>query len=713
MHRILSILLIALSFGCVSKIQADSFPQPVKAKIVAEDASVQPGQPFWVAVTLDIDEGWHAYWKNPGMNGFPPSIEWTLPEGYSAEEPSWPLPERLEQHEGVSYGYHDRLTLLTEITPSAAAAESEVELRADVNWLVCSDSACLPGGETLSLTLPMKNSPPEKNQSALSLFKTARAKSPTKRESLAVKSDGEALHLDLSHRGHITHAYFYPEEAGVIDDSSYVSVTPKSGRYFVTLQAEDQDLAMLTGVLVLHDGDTVIDAVHVDHPVQKVSDDIAMADIPLINSMSEPHAFQGGLLGAIALAFLGGMILNLMPCVLPVISLKIFSFVKMAGEDRWKIATHGLMFTLGVLVSFWALAGVLIALRAYGEVVGWGFQLQDPLFVALLAALIYIFGLSLFGMFEVGTMFSAWAGQKQSDASKSAGGGTAAFFSGVLATAVATPCTGPFLGPAVGFALTLSAPYALMIFTSLALGMAFPYLIISAFPPLIKFLPKPGNWMVVFKEVLGFFMVATALWLVTIFAYQTSVEALSGLMGGLFILTFACWIWGKWATPLVKRPIRLGATVFTVLIGLYGFYFIIQAPSLSPPQTELVAMAEGGVSGDHIHKWTPFSPNRLKELQEEEKPVFIDFTAKWCLICQANHLVLETDSVSQKMADLGVVKMLADWTKNDPAITKALSEYGRSGVPLYLLYHPNGEVEVLPQTLTPDIVLGYLEHIKS
>jgi len=688
---------------------AFEFPDPVKVEVAAEETGVEAGRPFWVAVRLDIDEGWHAYWKNPGMTGFPPSIEWTLPDGFAVGDSIWPTPQRLEKHEGVSYGYHDVLVLLTEIIPPSDLSADQIEIQADLKWLVCSDSTCLPGFKTVDLSLPVQS--PEINSGSAPLFANARKRAPKDHRVLARKT-GSAVHFDLVHDGRVTHAYFYPEESGVIDDETPLKLVSEDDAHQISIELEQSDIDALKGILVLHDGDDVVKAIDVNHPLHKDSELIAMTGSPPVKMTDRDNfAFQGGVVWAVALAFLGGMILNLMPCVLPVISLKIFSFVKMSGENRMMIVKHGLMFTLGVLVSFWALAGVLIALRAYGEVVGWGFQLQEPLFVAILAVIIYVFGLSLFGVFEFGTMFSAWAGQKQSDASKEAGGALAAFLSGVLATAVATPCTGPFLGPALGFALTLPPISSLAIFTSLALGMSSPYLLISAFPSMVRFLPKPGNWMITFKEVLGFCMVGTALWLFWVFGSQKDLDILFKFLSGIFLLTLACWIWGRWGTPLVKRPARLAATAATLAIACLGLYRIVDSARAEPPQSELIAMADIEPSEHNVRQWIPFSSERLTRLREQGKPVLVDFTAKWCLICQSNHLVLDSQAVSDRLADLGVVKMLADWTRNDPEITQVLREYGRSGVPLYLLFGPDGEAEVLPQTLTPGDVLEYLNHI--
>lgn len=407
------------------------------------------------------------------------------------------------------------------------------------------------------------------------------------------------------------------------------------------------------------------------------------------------------------LAFLGGAILNLMPCVLPVISVKVLQLVKMAGSSRRAIAQHGLVFTLGVLVSFWLLAGVLLGLQAYGRAVGWGFQLQEPLFVGILAAVLFVFSLNLFGVFEFGLLVSSWAGQRESRSARRKGGLSAAFFSGVLATAVATPCTGPFLGTAVGLAVTVPTWAALAIFTAIGLGMSFPYLLLTTFPRLVHFLPRPGAWMVRFKEFMGFLMLGTVLWLVWVFGVQTSTLGVMALLTGFFILTLACWIYGGWGTVVHSMRVRVVSILGAALLVLLGGYFVVGAADQMLPAG--VIAEEQGEDG-----WMPFSKESLESIRAEGKPVFIDFTAKWCLICQANHYVLEIAKVREKFKEHGVVRLMADWTRADPAITEELRKHGRNGVPLYLLYVPHAEEPIiLPQLLTPDVVLGYLSRIQE
>lgn len=404
------------------------------------------------------------------------------------------------------------------------------------------------------------------------------------------------------------------------------------------------------------------------------------------------------------MAFLGGMILNLMPCVLPVISFKVMSFVKMAQESRQKIFKHGIAFSVGVLASFWVLAGTLLLLRAYGHAVGWGFQLQDPLFVAILAQLLLIFGLSQFGVFELGTSVARMAGQAEFKSQSESY--TSSFISGIFATAVATPCTGPFLGSAVGYAVTVPPFFGLIIFTVLGLGMAFPYLALSAFPALLRWMPKPGAWMETLKQFMGFLMLATVLWLIWVFGAQTGEAAIFILLASLLLASLGCWIYGKWGTPFRKRGVRYVGYVFTLACAVGAFALIPMALKMEAPQEKVA------VHGDLA--WEPFSLERVAELRAKKIPVLIDFTAKWCLICQSNHLVLSNNEVEKKFKELGVVRMKADWTKNDPLITNELQKFGRSGVPLYLLYgsDPTEEPKVLPQVLTPENVIGSLNALR-
>ena len=395
-------------------------------------------------------------------------------------------------------------------------------------------------------------------------------------------------------------------------------------------------------------------------------------------------------------AFLGGLILNLMPCVFPVLGLKVMSFVSHAHESRRGARAQGLIFTLGILVSFWALSGLLIALRAQGEALGWGFQLQSPGFVIFLITLLFTLGLVFLGVFEIGMGLS---GAGSGLTSKK--GAWGAFFSGILATLVATPCTAPFMGVALGFALSQPAWMALCIFTALAIGMASPYLVLSFFPGLLKFLPRPGAWMESFKEAMAFPLFATVVWLLWVFGLQTQIGAVAEVLFGLVLVGLLCWIYGRWGAFHQSLKTRRIAYLLSGLFATGALFLFTQAARTPSNSTPLPA-AQSDIP------WEPFSPERLAALRAKGQPVFIDFTAAWCLTCQANlRGALSNPEVIQAIQDKSITPLIADWTRRDPIITQALADIGRSGVPTYALYPAhsiNGPI-ILPEVLTVDLLL--------
>ncbi|PID62398.1 MAG: hypothetical protein CR986_01825 [Ignavibacteriae bacterium] len=399
-------------------------------------------------------------------------------------------------------------------------------------------------------------------------------------------------------------------------------------------------------------------------------------------------------------AFLGGMILNLMPCVLPVLSIKILGLVQQANEAKETVFKHGLVFTLGVLVSFWILAGLLLILRAGGESIGWGFQLQSPVFIVILVFLMFLFGLSLFGVFEIGTSLT---GAGQNVTSKS--GYSGSFFSGIMATVVATPCTAPFMGSALGFAISQPALISIIVFTAIGLGMAFPYLLITAFPKLLKFIPKPGAWMETMKQFMGFLLVATAIWLIWVLSSQVVSDSIIILLFALMFASIGAWVWGRWGTLMNTKKTRTIAFIVAAILVLGAGYKTIE--NVSDESNKLTA------SNSYSDIWGKFSPELVAELRNENKAVFVDFTAKWCLSCQTNKKVALHDSeVEKKFKEKGVITLIADWTNRDEIITKALEEFDRNSVPLYILYPKNGkEPIVLPEILTPSIVIEALEKL--
>lgn len=705
--------------------------EPVKAKIFIEEKNIQPGRPFWVAVQVDLEHQWHTYWKNAGDIGLPTSLDWHLPPGFEIASVEWPTPKRFFEHSMVSFGYDDTFVILAKITPgNATPVGKNADIGVTVRWVACNEGNCLPGeSEAKTAVMVSQNAPISDNQSS-TLFSQARSHLPM--TGWSVKSDVSnntvrlVLHPPQGQASSFALAYFVPITPETINLHQPIEVKPlATGEgYTISLhkQAKGKPLSShLEGILLLHpSADTkeapAAVAIHTpleDHAVADASG-TSTASIFEEEMDSMIVEFEGGMGLALLMAFVGGMILNLMPCVLPVISLKVLSIVKMSGKSRLANVKHGLIFGLGVLVSFWVLAIVLLLLQAYGHAVGWGFQLQEPIFVALLAAVLLMFSLSLFGVFEMGTVMASWAGQTESDNVKQGSSLSGSFFNGVLATAVATPCTGPFLGSAIGFAVTLPPLSALAIFTSLGIGMASPYMLLTSFPSLVKWLPKPGAWMVTFKQLMGFLLMATILWLLWVFGAQTDNLGIFLLLCSLFILSLACWTYGHWCTPLKSKRVRKAGILVSAFLVLLGTYFLVVSASLVPENNEK-ALANQMITGEEdLRAWLPFTPALVEQYRQQGKPVFIDFTAKWCVICQTNHLILVLDDVEKKFADMGVVKFKADWTRPDPAITKELRKYGRNGVPLYLLYAPGSTTPlILPQVLTPDVVSGYLDKIRG
>lgn len=681
---------------------------PVQVKLISEENSIQPGRPFWVGVELKMADGWDTYWINPGDAGFPTKVDWHLPSGFTAGPLHWPYPERFTSQSLVGYGYTHSVLLLAQVTPPKnMPVGQKISLEADVSWLACKEQ-CVPGNAHITLQLPVNAKSPQANADAQATFAEARTLLPmtlTEKEgavTLATKTEAIVLNFQsLSNQfGEIVDALFIPEKGEVIDHGAPQDLAKDVQGFTLTIKRahpEQSPPSEVKGVLLVSEkGSDLKRAIQVNSSVNSAG------------PVSASKIGQGSisLSVALAFAFIGGLILNVMPCVLPVIALKIFGFVKIAHQKRSLILKHGGVFALGVLLSFWALSGILLILRAYGQGIGWGFQLQEPVFVVILTGILFLLGLSLFGVFEMGTSLIALGNQTSSSSSSPM---ASSFMSGVLATLVATPCTGPLLGPALGFAMTLPPLTALSIFTSMGLGMASPYLLFSAFPSLIRFLPKPGNWMIIFKQLMGFLMMGTVVWLMWVFGAQTDSMAVFVLLASLLVIAFGAWIFGKWATPTRRKLTRMIATGLSLVIFFVGGAAAIGVAKQDRTTTEVTTVQEEG------DQWISFSPEKVAALRGEGKAVFIDFTAKWCLICQANKVVLHSSEMSKAFKEKGVVTMTADWTKRDATITDALHQMGRSGVPVYVLYPAdlNQSPYILPQTLTASVVNDYLNKLNT
>lgn len=702
---LLAILVIAASHVAAEPVRVGH----VEADLVSEVRSIQPGQPFWVGLEINLDEHWHVYWRNPGDAGLPPKLTWDLPEGFIAEPIQWPYPKKFVVPPLTSFGYSDKVLFPVRITPPVDLAEGEpVTLRTHAEWLVCAE-ACIPGETELSLTLPVSQLAPEFDSQRADQFNAAREKLPVEATEwvFGAAVDDSLIQIWIrppewfadSLRG----VYFFPHDKAIIHNAAEQTLEVTGSGYSLVVprfQNATSDPERITGVLYAESGwrgPGSEKAITIDIPVGE-GGQIAAA-------VTDEAA--GGIWKAILFAFLGGIILNLMPCVLPVLSLKILGFVNKAGEGGKGVVSHGLVFTLGVLLSFWALAGALLILRAGGEQLGWGFQLQSPVFLVILSSFIFLFGLSLLGVFEIGTSLTAVGGKTQSST-----GWGGSFLNGVTATVVATPCTAPFMGSALGFSLAQPAWVAMTIFTALGLGMAAPYVVLSASPKLLKFLPKPGRWMETFKQIMGFLLLATVVWLAWVLGIQAGVNALAALLIALLLIGIGGWIFGRWGTIAMPMPKRGLAYVLSALLLIGGVAFGLAGVSLygaAPTQ------ASSSSSGEGI-TWEPYTPERYEEALASGEPVFIDFTAAWCLSCQVNERVaFRSAQVRDTFAKKGIVALKADWTSRDDTITQALARYGRNSVPLYVLYDGSGghEPVVLPEIITPGIVMEALANLEG
>jgi thiol:disulfide interchange protein/DsbC/DsbD-like thiol-disulfide interchange protein len=732
MRRVLLLLLIAASVAARASdpIAAPSagasatVMQPhVTAELIPETTSVQAGQPFDVALHLKSDSGWHTYWINPGDAGMATTLKWELPPGFTAGPIQWPTPEKHEMGGLMTYGYAGDVYLLITITPPKDNLPQHFDLKAKASWLVCQEE-CIPGRAEFTLSLDsglMNLRLPVENKD---LFEQARARLPVKDSKLNVvhaeySGSNFILDVDAGDFVDIKTVRFFPEQGNVLgnldSDNPPATNTGKplaDGRseqihLFIKLQQNGDKPDKLSGVLV-SEKPLLDNAKALYLPEFPLKSEVAVA-VPSGGSASPATAPPLGtaavtpeapplLIAVLGAAFLGGLILNLMPCVLPVLSLKVFSLMKHAGNDPKTAWVQGAAFTAGVVISFWLLAGLLLVLRAAGNHLGWGFQMQSPGFVLGLIFLFFLLALNLFGVFELGASLVGLDAKAAGNLS----GLASSFGNGALATLAATPCTAPFMGSALGFAAQQPAIISLLIFTFLALGMATPYLLLTIFPGALRFVPKPGAWMEAFKQFMGFLLMATVIFLVYVFGALVGGDQVPWLLLTLLLAGIAAWIYGRWFTPVHSAPVRLIA--FILALGLLG-YAVGWGVSLAKEDTTVHA----GATADG---WQPWTPEAVDAALAKGDPVFVDFTAAWCLSCKVNERVaLGTDEVKKAFADHKVTLFRADWTHSDPTISKTLQDYHRDGVPLYLLYSPQKKdaPQVLPEVLTPGIVLDALK----
>lgn len=684
--RVSLLLLWITGVSIAAPVQRDH----IEVDLVSENTRVAPGKPFWVALRLMPEEHWHTYWRNPGDSGLETRIDWQLPAGANAAGIQWPAPRRFDIGGIINYGFDGETLLLTQITPPEQPDDRIFRLSADANWLVCED-VCIPGQARLDLELPYAHEPAMDAYWA-SRFGEAKQALPAMLAAEAaifeIQDDDVVVAVELPLMKTLKNATltFFPAIPDVIENAAPQEIHVQANSVLIR-QAKstfyERAPDVLDGVLVAAaKGQTSAYAFSA-----KLGNVLIEAQKSTVASPSVPGV-EG--LSVFLFALLGGLILNLMPCVFPVLSLKGLSLVKNTKLNYHQQRLHGMSYTAGVVLSFIAIAAIMLILRAAGESVGWGFQLQTPWFVAALVYLLFLMGLSLSGLLEIGTSFMGF-GQALTERP----GYSGSFFTGVLATLVATPCTAPFMGTAMGVAITQPVVIALLIFAALGLGLALPFLLIAFIPALTGFLPKPGRWMDVFKQLMAFPLYLTVIWLLWVLGRQTDVNTLALVLVGLVMLIFAVWLWR--ITQKGEKNL-LGKTI--AIITMLSALLIL--PLISG------ARLPGGSGSDQDGVfWQAYSPQLLEDLRAQGKPIFLNLTADWCITCKLNErIALSSGLFKQMLREKQIVYLKGDWTNRDPQITVLLEHFNRSGVPLYVFYPEHGgEAKVLPQILTADIVL--------
>ena len=694
---VLAVLACSLSAFAQLQEVGDGGPGPVKgqhltAELVTLAPGIAPGGTQTVGLVITLEEHWHVYWINAGDSGQPPTIKWTLPAGLTAGPMQFGVPSRLPLKPLMDFGYEDTAVFPVTMTAAADAPLGPAKLDAKVSWLVCRE-VCIPGKAHLGLTLNVApGSAPGPLVGALGQAVHDLPEPLPASAKFTVTGGAKDFLLTFDMGKPEGDAEFYPFDADQIvnADEQATDKLPNGIRVLVPRAPPDPTAAekpstTLRGIIKFSDTEYY----EVSAPIVpgEVADFTgAGGKAPVANSAESAGKVTA--LSAIGLAFLGGIILNLMPCVFPVLFLKGLALVQSSGEERKHMRGHGLVYTLGILVSFWAIVGVLLALRAGGSKAGWGFQLQSPAFIAILASFLFFFALSLAGQFDLGLTLTSAGG----DLAKKEGY-AGSFFTGVLATIVATPCTAPLMGAAIGFALAQPPAITFAVFTALALGLALPYLLLTLEPRWTRILPRPGAWMELLKELTSVPLFATVIWLAWVYGRLFTSDSGSGsdhvarLLLGFMVLGIAGWALGRW-------PANRISTVAALLLCACGVAIPLMN-SKQEPQT-----------------WQPYSETALDSARAAGHPVFIDFTAAWCLSCQVNErVVLKSDEVKNQLAAKNFVLLRADWTQYDAGITKELASVGRSGVPTYVVYpgKTGSKADVLPELLTKGLVLNAIQ----
>ena len=646
---IFSILLVFSFFGSAEIVDTGH----ARISLIKDHSDFVPGTSINIGLKVSMDEGWHTYWRNPGDSGGPIEIDWDLPKGFTVSDIKWPLPEKIEYPPLMTYGYEDFVIYPMVLSVPADYSDDYFEMTADI--LICAD-VCIPeSGKISSNLLDIESDP---------LIYEWLESIPSKSLPITTSLNDNNLEIRFTFEKEIKEIYFFPDENNSIDYSSKQNFYKKDDGYFLSIKLFNDEFQNVSGVL-----------------------DIDGTGYNVSNGSFEDFNEEGlSLITALIFALIGGLILNLMPCVFPVISLKVLSFVSMGGSSPGKIRNHALVFTVGVIASFLLIALTIVLLKQAGNFVGWGFQLQSPLIVGLLSLVMVFISLVLISDNSFGESLT-----KLGNIGSSENGYYSSFLTGVLAVVVASPCTAPFMGAALGYALIQPSGETVPIFLSLSLGFSLPYLLLAANPKLIDFLPKPGDWMVTLKEFFAFPMLATALWLLWVFSLQVNQVLVIFLLIGWLLLALNFWIFQK-DYKTINKIIFLGISIFSMI------YFL--------PETEDIETEKNTIIGSA----TEWYEGIEDDLRDKNQPYFINFTAAWCITCQSNEITaFSKDGFKSLIEEKNIEYIKADWTNRNDAITRSLKKYGRSGVPFYVYWEPGFEnPKILPAILTEQIIKNNL-----
>ena len=646
---IFSILLLFSFFGSAEIVETGH----ARISLIKDHSDFVPGTSINIGLKVSMDKGWHTYWRNPGDSGGPIEIDWNLPKGFSVSDIKWPLPEKIEYPPLMTYGYEDFVIYPMVFSIPADYSDDYFEMNADI--LICAD-VCIPeSGKISSNLLDIESD---------SLIYEWLESVPSKSLPITTSLNDNNLEIKFTFEKEIKEIYFFPDENNSIDYSSKQNFYKKDDGYFLSIKLFNNEFQNVSGVL-----------------------DIDGTGYNVSNGSFEDLNEEGlSLITALIFALIGGLILNLMPCVFPVISLKVLSFVSMGGSSQRKIRNHALVFTVGVIASFMLIALTIVLLKQAGNFVGWGFQLQSPLIVGLLSLVMVFISLVLITDNSFGESLT-----KLGNIGGSENGYYSSFLTGVLAVVVASPCTAPFMGAALGYALIQPSGETVPIFLSLSLGFSLPYLLLAANPKLIDFLPKPGDWMVTLKEFFAFPMLATALWLLWVFSLQVNQILVIFLLIGWLLLALNFWIFQK-DYKTINKVIFLGISIFSMI------YFL--------PETEEIETEKNIIIGSA----TEWYEGIEDDLRNKNQPYFINFTAAWCITCQSNEITaFSKDGFKSLLEEKNIEYIKADWTNRNDAITRSLKKYGRSGVPFYVYWEPGFEnPKILPAILTDQIIKNNL-----